>query len=134
MNSTTASLELLLEAGREHGVTGLVEARTREGQTALHFACVWECVEHAKLLLEAGADVDAQNEFGATALHWAAERRSASCCSCCWTACSDGVRLPGANTDAADDCGRTALHVATENDMLREAMMLVKNGETCGQP
>ena len=40
----------------------------------------------------------------------------------------DGVRLPGANTDAADDCGRTALHVAAENDMLREAMMLVKNG------
>jgi hypothetical protein len=36
---------------------------------------------------------------------------------------------PPANTELVDDCSRTPLHVAAENDMLREAMILVKE---CG--
>ena len=121
VNRSTASLELLLAAGK--GNAEVLDARSKEGQTALHFAVVWECPEHVKLLLAAGADVDARNEFEATPLHWACERGA-----------HDVMRLlldhtPAANTELVDDCGRTPLHVATENDMLREAMMLVKE---CG--
>ena len=121
VNSSTACLRELLVAGR--GVSEVLDARSKEGQTALHFAVVWECPDHVELLLHAGADVDAVNEFGATPLHWACERGA-----------HDVMRVlldhsPPANTELVDDCGRTPLHVAAENDMLREAMILVKE---CG--
>eukprot|EP01043_Picozoa_sp_COSAG02_P035194 COSAG02_NODE_2505_length_8656_cov_6.225950_4_plen_446_part_00 len=121
VNSSTACLQELLTAGR--GIPEVINARSKEGQTALHFAVVWECADHVQLLLEAEADVDAANEFGATPLHWACERGA-----------HDVMRVlldhsPPANAELVDDCGRTPLHVAAENDMLREAMILVKE---CG--
>lgn len=121
VSSSTAALQELLVAG--HGKAEVLNMRSREGQTALHFAVVWECPDHVELLLKAGADVDAVNEFGATPLHWACERGA-----------HDVMRVlldhsPSANAEAVDECGRTPLHVAAENDMLREAMILVKE---CG--
>ncbi len=121
VNSSTACLQELLAAGR--GIPEILNARSKEGQTALHFAVVWECPDHVQLLLQAGADVDAANEFDATPLHWACERGA-----------HDVMRVlldhsPPANAELVDDCGRTPLHVAAENEMLREAMILVKE---CG--
>lgn len=118
VNSSTACLQELVAAGR--GIPEVLNARSKEGQTALHFAVVWECPDHVQLLLQAGADVDATNEFDATPLHWACERGA-----------HDVMRVlldhsPPANAELVDDCGRTPLHVAAENEMLREAMILVK--------
>ena len=50
------ALEVILEIGRAHGMLpALLEVPTLEGQRALHFAVLWDAVEHAKLLLDGGA-------------------------------------------------------------------------------
>ena len=36
------------------------------GTTVLHFACMWERIKHADLLLQYGADPEATNEHGVT--------------------------------------------------------------------
>ncbi|RSL87744.1 hypothetical protein CDV31_016207 [Fusarium ambrosium] len=46
--------------------------RTVEGMTGLHAAVFYNLGAHAKTLIKAGADVDAQCSDGQTALHWAA--------------------------------------------------------------
>ena len=41
------------------------------GETALHLASYWGDSEIVKMLIEAGADVNAVNKDGETALYWA---------------------------------------------------------------
>ncbi len=47
------------------------------GQTALHVACLWGNIEAAQALVDAKADLNAQNNFsGASPLHCAATENS----------------------------------------------------------
>merc|ERR1712098_140064 len=46
-----------------------IEEREENGDTALHRAAYHNCIDVAKAVLEAGADVNARNHTGDTALH-----------------------------------------------------------------
>jgi ankyrin repeat protein len=79
------------------------------GQTALHVASIWGCTEVARLLIEAGADVDAQNKFGITPLASAAGKDRLQVAKLLLENGAD-PRLRSAN-------GMTALEVATSDAM-----------------
>lgn len=49
-------------------VPAAAKASNQIGQTGLHVASIWGNCEAAQLLIDAGADVDAQNQFGVTPL------------------------------------------------------------------
>ena len=49
-----------------------VDAKDKDGETALHWAACSGKVDIATFLIENGADVDAKSNYGKTALHWAA--------------------------------------------------------------
>jgi ankyrin repeat protein len=64
-----ASVKAMLDAGLD------VNTKTRYGATALSYACDRGNVELVKLLIERGANVNAQDSFyGATPLTWAADK------------------------------------------------------------
>jgi hypothetical protein len=56
-----AAVSLFLDAGMN------IEAKTKEGQTALMVAALEDHAETVKILLENGADVNAKNRFNGTA-------------------------------------------------------------------
>lgn len=60
-------LEYLL-GNQEH----VVEAPTFDGTTPLHLACFGGSVAAARRLLQAGARVDTENDWGCNSTHWAA--------------------------------------------------------------
>jgi ankyrin repeat protein len=79
-----------------------LEARDRRGATPLMHAAAFGNLETLKLLLDAGADVNARNDFNATALLWCARD-------------PDKARLlieRGADLNAQSKQGRTPLMVA----------------------
>ena len=97
-----------------------VRDRTTQ-DTALHIGAHRGRAEFVRLLLEAGADKDAKNAYGATALHLAAQRSHL-----------EVVRLlleAGADTDAAKtNDGMTALHFAALHGHLEVVRLLLEAG------
>src|SRR5215472_17730617 len=57
---------------KAHLTKAEIEVRDRRGATPLMHAAAFGNLETLKLLLDAGADVNARNDFNATALLWAA--------------------------------------------------------------
>src|SRR5690348_7081614 len=57
---------------KAHLTPAEIEVRDRRGATPLMHAAAFGNLETMKLLLDAGADVNAHNDFNATALLWAA--------------------------------------------------------------
>lgn len=55
-----------------------IHARTTDGWQALHCACKWDSVEAVSLLLQNGADVNAQTKGHITPLHLAAQASNTS--------------------------------------------------------
>src|SRR6266480_3929094 len=93
-------LKALLSGG------GTANVRDARGVTPLMHAAVVGSVEAMSLLVDAGADVNARNDVGSTALIWSA---------------TDLARVTllvehGANVNAATDRGRTPLLVAAMAD------------------
>lgn len=70
-NKSTTSTAAAAMAFMESRARG-VNARDEKGRTALHFACGMASGECARLLLEAGADVEIRDKDGFTAMHMAA--------------------------------------------------------------
>ena len=69
------------------------------GNTPLKVAAVWGDPDAIHLLLDAGADIDARNEHGFTALHHAAQQGH--------IAAAKALIQRGANLALLDDEGRT---------------------------
>ena len=89
-------------------VHGATEANTKDGhgETPLMYAAFTGSLDAMRFLIERGADVNTQNEFGSTALIWSATDAAK-------------VRLlveHGANVNLATKKGRTALLVAAMSD------------------
>src|SRR3954453_11504989 len=81
----------------------IVKLKGPGGSTPLMYAVLYGEADDVRLLLEAGAEPNARNEVGATALMWAADDL-------------DKTRLllrAGADPNARSDDGRTPLLVAT---------------------
>lgn len=88
------AVQLLVRQGAKHQVPGA-------GMTALHYAAQFGHVEVAKVLVSAGADINAHDEKGATPLHLAAGFNQPA-----------GLRWlleHGADVEAEDSFGNTAL-------------------------
>src|SRR5689334_10654587 len=86
--------------------TTSLNSRDRRGATALMHAAAYGSIEAMKLLLEAGAGVNAPNDFNATALLWCARD-------------PDKARLlieHGADVNAQSKQGRTPLMLASMRD------------------
>ena len=91
------------------GDPGAAAARSPDGFTALHFAAFFGKPEVARILLEAGADVNAvaDNDMRVEPLHSAAAGRHLEVCRLLLAA--------GAEVDARQAGGFTALHAAAQN-------------------
>mmetsp|Transcript_18800 Transcript_18800/g.18916 ORF Transcript_18800/g.18916 Transcript_18800/m.18916 type:complete len:404 (+) Transcript_18800:38-1249(+) len=107
----------------EEGEEADVDIRDNDGKTALMNACVSYIGSAAvvKTLLEAGANVDAQDTLGETSLMMAIERKH-----------EDIIRLlldAGASIDIQDNiCCKTALMTACELRCLNFVKLLLKHG------
>ena len=103
--------------------SGLVDVNTKHkwGRNPLHLASRWNRVEIAKILIEAGANLEAKEDNGDTPLHWASDSGSIGT-----------VELlieKGANVDAkSDSWGFTPLHYASANDRVEVAKLLIDAG------
>ena len=102
--------------------SGLLNAYSQDGWTALHLACFFGQPGVAEALLAKGADVDARshNPMQNTALHAAAATRN-----------KDAVRAlleHGAEVNARQHGGWTALHAASQNGDLEMGRLLIAAG------
>jgi uncharacterized protein len=100
----------------------LVTRRSADGFTALHYACFFGGPGAAAVLLDAGADPDAEaeNPSRVRPLHSAAAARDA-----------ESTRLlleAGADPDARQAGGFTALHAAAQHDDEALAGLLLRHG------
>jgi hypothetical protein len=93
----------------EAGKQSVAMVDDEEGLTALHVAAHNGAVDAAKLLLEAGADVDHnhEHEHGYAPLHWAAQQGQINMVLT--------LLMHAANPDAAAKNGQTPLHLAAKN-------------------
>jgi ankyrin repeat protein len=107
-NDNMATLRALI---KEHGAN----AKDSHGQTPLMFAAAYGSLDAMKLLIASGADVKAENDAGATALHWGAYD-------------AQKIRLlleSGADPNKASRIGRTPLIVAAGTAGTLEAVKLL---------
>ena len=107
---TQHQIRELLERGADPNVRNF-----RGGETPLHRAAIRNPdLDVSRTLIGAGADVNAQDEKGATPLHSAAHNPS--------TGRADLLIEAGADVGARDNSGATPLHHAAESG--REAMIV----------
>ena len=140
-----AALEALLAAqppldGLDHAALGwaedlradvaadpeLVARRSSDGFTALHYACFFGGLDASAVLLQAGADpnAEADNPTRVRPLHSAAAARDA--------AAAQLLLEAGADPDARQAGGFTALHAAAQNDDAELTALLLRHGADPG--
>ena len=99
----------------------------RGGLTALHFAGREGDVETARVMLDAGVDVNRRYRNKLTALMWAASYEDGVGIRAAESVI-DLLLKAGAEIDAADDRGRTALMMAAELDHAGVVDLLIRSG------
>ena len=103
----------------------LAHGTEEEGETLLHVSAMAGNVQHCRILLEAGAEINAQNSAGRSALHYA-------------TLCgsSDLVKLlleASAIPNLQDNAGLTAAHVIAGDPLFKRGLA-VDDGEAMSPP
>ncbi|KAE9412292.1 hypothetical protein Angca_006290, partial [Angiostrongylus cantonensis] len=98
-----------------------VNHRNLNLQTPLHYACSKNRAVIAHMLIEAGANVNASDKYGATPLHRAASQGHDRIVHLLLT-------QPGIRIDAKDSEGKTPLFVACEEGRDDAAIALVAKG------
>jgi ankyrin repeat protein len=96
-----------------------VDARDINDETALHYACIHGHIQVVQCLIEAGANVEAMNELGSTALHMASDFGHAALVVHLHAEANCNVR-------AANKHGLTSLHFASDNGYLEIVQYLVE--------
>lgn len=149
---TTDNVDKLLKLLLEQGPHSIIQDRSRGG-TALHWAADYGHESMARLLLERGMTITAEDPFGRTALQWAAAEGQNRVVKLLLESgvdvngkdydyvtalhraveygCDDVVQLlleKGANIDAQDIERATPLHWATATDNLATARLLMETG------
>lgn len=98
-----------------------VNARDKEGWTALHFAAELGHTRICQLLIQAGADINAKSTmYGETALHLAVDNLALECCKYLIQASAD---IHTKNND-----GSTPLHLAAETGSEDICRLLIQSG------
>jgi ankyrin repeat protein len=105
--STHEQVQLLLDAG----AVASLEEKNEEGHTALYVAAGSNKVETVNALLQAGADVNATNNFGTTPLMKAS--------SLGFDGCVAALLDAGADASARNSYGKTALSLALPSSQSR---------------
>jgi len=95
-----ATIRTLLEEGED------VDAQSREHETALTYAIVWNRSAAVELLLQSGADPDAPHDSRWSPLMYAANEGSARAVEL--------ILAAGSDTSRRDDHGRTAEDIAAK--------------------
>ncbi|XP_049769444.1 speckle-type POZ protein-like [Schistocerca cancellata] len=111
VGGAVGELRALIAAGADVGARG-----DWRDFTALHWAAYRGDVEVVRLLLEAGAAVDARDGGGSRPLHWAALNGRAEVAA--------ALLVAGADRGATTRGGRTALDIARQNNQRRLVEML----------
>jgi ankyrin repeat protein len=96
-----------------------------DGTTPLHWAVYRNEVAEVKRLIAAGADVNAQNDYGATPLSEAAVAGNVEVI--------DRLLKAGAKVDAANADGQTALMIVARTSNVEAAKLLLKRGAKVDQ-
>jgi ankyrin repeat protein len=86
-----------------------VNRKNNQHQTALHLASQWWYmrIDLFKIILDKSSDVDAQDKFGRTALHWAIVKESE-------TAVNELLNHKDVDVNLKDNDNQTALHFAAK--------------------
>lgn len=116
------ALDLLAarEADADRDLAALVNQRSADGSTALHWASYHGAQELVQALLSAGAVADVTNNYGSTPLMEAVKLNSAALVSMLLDA--------GADPDSPNQDQQTALMIAAFNGSLEVARMLLDHG------
>jgi ankyrin repeat protein len=115
----TAAVRALLEAGEAD-----VDAPSRDGTPALHWALHAGNRDAAELLLAAGADVNLANRYGVRPLHLAIEAGD--------VAATRRLLAAGADAEAADRAGELPLMLAARVGDANLAAVLLEHGAAAG--
>ncbi len=102
------------------GVRAHLSVEDVDGDTALHWAVSEGRIAAVRMLLEAGADIEANDAERYTPLHWAAQKGH--------TAVVQALLDAGAAVDAVDGCGCTPLIAAASEGHVGSMMALLAQG------
>lgn len=117
-----------------------VNERGPKGMTALHLAASHGDSEKVDKLLDCGANIEAQDEFGRTPLHHVCGRQAPSTPMqaigkllfkseiSAYSECAENLIDRGANVNATDGDGWTPLHYSAMHANSKVAETLVENG------
>ncbi len=114
-NGDLAGMRALIDRKPE-----LLDAKDKDGRTALHWACRGVHLEIVRFLVESGADVNAADGNGIVPIHSAAVRNNAEAIAL--------LLAGGADIDAKEFGEHTALHYAAMYNAADAAALLIEKG------